>query len=58
MSLLNESLKMPHKCDFLLCFAGNYDWLRQSGSNLNSANCVPITDTKGPKYNNENEISI
>lgn len=58
MSLLNESLKMPHKCDFLLYFAGNYGQLRQSGSNLNSVNCVPITDTKIPKYSNENEISI
>lgn len=58
MSLLNESLKMPHKCDFLLYFAGNYDRLRQSGSNLNSVNYVPITDTKMPKYNNENEYSL
>lgn len=58
MSLLNESLKMPDECDFLLYFAGNYDRLRQSGSNLNSVNRVRITDTKIPKYSNENEISI
>lgn len=58
MSLLNESPKMPHKSDFLLYFAANYDRWRQSGSNLSSVNHVPITDTKMPKYNNENENSL
>lgn len=49
---------MPHKCDFLLYLAGNCDRSRQSGSNLNSLNCVPLTDTKIPKYNNKNQISV
>lgn len=35
-------------------FPGNYDLLKQSGSNLNSVNGVPIADTEIPEYNNEN----
>lgn len=37
-------------------FPRNYDLLRQSGSNLNSVNGVPVADTEIPTYNNENGI--